>query len=321
MRRLNCFFMLFITVISWGQDFNIEYKSFFLQSYFKSRQIHTLTIKKSEDSLFNHMSIQYKLEFDTEGRLIKILDYYFDTDTIPERMIKYSYSNSTPYYTGKTYYYIRENQKVLLEKRVRMDFDLTNNIIEERFFNKAEVYRANSLIFNMSMQMLSRKVQAFAIQLETYFKYSKEGMIKHVKMIKRNPTAQKMKTLELNQYLQYNLYQKIMTTEQWQGERDKQINEYYFNYIGQDISAKFGWRLMNWSNDDQKVIERTNFTYGQYGLLIASDYFTERQVSNVHKYEQFEYEFYSERLKVKKTSDRFVTLWFTDLFAEDLIHP
>lgn len=321
MKLFSCFITLCITAITLGQDFNLEYKSFLLRPHFKARQIQRLTIKKSEDSLFNSLSIQYKLEFDTEGRLIKILDYYFDTDTVPERMIAYTYADSSNYYTGKTYYYLGDMQQVLLEKKWRMYFDHKNNTIEEQFYNQTEVYRTNNLVFNKALQMLSRKVQAFNIQLETYFRYTKEGLIKQVRMIKRNPTSQKMKRLELNQYLQYNLYQKLMTTEQWVGEREKQINEYYFNYIGQDISTKVGWRLMNWNNDDKKLIERTNFTYDQYGLLIGSDYFTERQVSDVHKYKKFEYQFYGEQTDIKIKSDLFITIWFTDLFAEDLIHP
>ncbi|MFK8038103.1 MAG: hypothetical protein AB8B74_07430 [Crocinitomicaceae bacterium] len=321
MKLISCFFVLCLSVTLLGQDFSIEYKTFLLQPHFKSRHIKSLTIKKSSDSLFNKSSIKYKLQFDTEGRLTKLYDYYFDTDTIPERLIEYTYGDSSMYYSGKTYFYLDENRKILLEKGWSMEFDNVNNVIEEKFHNKLDLYRTNTLIFNKSMQVLSRKVRAFAIKLETYFKYNADGMIRHVKMVKHNPTVEKMKRLELNQYLQYNLHQKIMTTEQWLDERGKQINEYFYNYKGQNISARVGWRLMNWSNDEKKLIERTNFFYDQYGLLIGSNYFTERQVSNIHKYEKFEYTFYSEDGKVNRTSDRFTTIWYTDLFAENLIHP
>jgi hypothetical protein len=159
------------------------------------------------------------------------------------------------------------------------------------------------------------------VSLQTKFTYSKEGLLKRVKLTRSNPTLTKRKTLELNHYLQYNLYQKIMTTEQWEGERDKQINEYYFSYKGQNIKTKIGWRLMNWSDNDKRVIERTNFVYDQYGLLIGADYFTDRQASLKHKYTGFRYTFFKDKGIGMRGSDSFTTIWFTDIFAEDLIHP
>ena len=106
-----------------AQDFNIEYKAYLLQSYFKERQIKSVTIQNSEDSLFKNRSIQYTLEFDKHGRLVKVLDYYFDTDTIPERMITYSYGEGASYYKSKMYHYLDAESNVVLQKAWLLHFD------------------------------------------------------------------------------------------------------------------------------------------------------------------------------------------------------
>ena len=194
-------------------------------------------------------------------------------------------------------------------------------MLSEEFQNKKEKHRTNNLVFNKAMQLLSRTVEVFVIKLQTYFNYNKDGQLKHVRLLKENPTVKKMQRLELNHYLQYNLHQKIMTSEQWLGERDKQINEFYFNYKGQNISTKVGWSLMNWSSSDKKLIERTNFTYDKNGLLLKADYFNEKQVTTKHKYTGLRYTFHEGRKVFKGSSDLFTMLWFTDIFAENLIHP
>ena len=104
-------------------------------------------------------------------------------------------------------------------------------------------------------------------------------------------------------------------------QADKQINEFYFNYKGQNISTKVGWSLMNWSSSDKKLIERTNFTYDKNGLLLKADYFNEKQVTTKHKYTGLRYTFHEGRKVFKGSSDLFTMLWFTDIFAENLIHP
>ena len=318
------FYLILLLIFSFGataQDFNIEYKAYLLQSYFKERKIKTLTIQKSSDSLFARKSIECRLEFDKSGRLIKILDYYFDTDSIPERMIMYSYADEAPYYKSKRYHYLASEIGPILKKSWLVFFDFENNTLTEKFQNKKEDYRVNSLVFNKGMQILSRTVEVYVIKIRTQFNYDRDGLLMQVQLIKDNPTVKKMQRLELNQYLQYNLHQKIMTTEQWMGERDKQLNEYYFNYSGINIGTKVGWSLLNWSSDDKKLIERTNFSYNKSGLITKADYFTDNQVSNKHKYTGFEYSFFDGNLNYGVSSDRFTTLWFTDIFAENLIHP
>ncbi len=315
---LLCFFLSSVGL--YAQNFNIEYKCFLLQSHFKSRHIKSVIVQESSDSLFKNRTIQYELEFDNLGRLIQLKDYFFSTDTIAERMITYAYKGEMPYYNQKIYHYLDSDQNTVLKKVWVLNFDKVSHVLEEQIFNKTESYRTNRLVFNQSMQLMSRTVQAFAINLRTQFIYDKAGLIKHVKLIKNNPTVERKKNLELNQYLQYNLYQKIMTTEQWEGERNRQLNEYYYNYKNQNILTKVGWRLLNWK-DNRKVIERTNFKYDQYGLLVLADYFTEKQVSKIHKYTGFNYTFFEGKGRSMRGSDMFTTIWFTDMFAENLVHP
>ena len=291
-----------------------------LQSHFKSRHIASITVQESADSLFKNKTIQYKLKFDELGRLIELKDYFFSSDTISERKIVYEYEDGMPYYSQKTYHYLDKDQNTVLKKKWVLNFDRINHVLEEQIFNKSESYRTNRLVFNRSMQLLSRTVQAFTISLRTQFTYDKGGLIKQVKLVKDNPTVGRKKALELNHYLQYNLYQRIMTTEQWEGERNKQLNEYYYSYNGPNITAKVGWRLKSW-NDTRKVIERTNFKYNQYGLLILADSFTKREVSKGHKYTGFNYTYFEQDGVSMRGSDQFTTIWFTDIFAEHLIHP
>lgn len=321
MKVLSFVLLVFLPFIINAQDFNIEYKTYLLQSYFKEAHVKEMTVQSSEDSLFSNRKMAYRLQFDPLGRLVKVLDYYFDTDTIPERIIFYEYENDEPFYTAKKYHYIDGKTNRVLEKEWEIKKDLVNGTQTEAYYNGSEKYRTNNLIFNKALQLLSRKVAVFVVQLDTYFKYNKEGQLLHVKLMKNNPTVAKMKRLELNHYLEYNLNSKVMTAEQWVGERDKQINEYYYIYKGHQINSKVGWSLINWSNGDKKRIERTNFKYNENGLLVLADYFTERQVSNAHKYTRLDYEFYEPLGSEKVTSDQFTKLWFTDIFAENLIHP
>ncbi|MFK8044157.1 MAG: hypothetical protein AB8B72_01580 [Crocinitomicaceae bacterium] len=321
MKFLSLLLFCSLLLSSSAQDFNVEYKAFVLQSFFKERHIQSLTIYKATDSLFNNKQTKYKLEFDMEGRLVKVFDYYFHSDTVPERVITYKYNKDAVYYREKEYHYLDERQNVIMRKKWRLQFDFLTNILREEFLNGTLKYRTNNLIFNKAMQLLSRNVEAFVVKLRTGFSYSKEGLLKQVKIIKENPTVEHMKHLELNHYLQYNQYQKIMTTEQWLGERDKQINEFFFSYKGQDITAKVGWSLVNWSGSDKRRVERTDFHYFKNGLLSLADTYTQKRVSSKHHYIGFKYAFFYGKKPLVKSSHRFTALWFTDIFAVNLIHP
>jgi hypothetical protein len=320
-KRLFLLFWLLYLGLACAQDFNLEYKTYLLQPFFKAQHIQTLTIRKSTDSTMRNGRIAYKLTFDSLGRVVKVYDYYFDTDTIPERLIEYGYGVETNYYESKKYRYFDSKQREALVKEWHLNFDEANHILTEKFYNQTEVYRTNSLVFNAATQLLSRTVKAYVISLRTKFTYDNNGLLRHVQLIKENPTVEKMKKLELNHYLQYNLNQKIMTSEQWVGQRQTQISEYYYNYIGRNISTKVGWSLMNWSSDDKKLIERTDFTYDRYGLLTKADYYNEKLVTPVHKYTSFSYTFFEGKGRITDKSDQFTMLWFTDIFAENLIHP
>ena len=300
-----------------GQDFKLECKFYFLQNYIKTNHIASIVIYESTDSVAYKKHIKNTVYFDELGRLIKVRDYFFMTDTIAEREILYSYHGQEPYFDTKTYVYLNERGKELKRKAWEITNDPSNHMVIEKFKNGDEIFRKNILTFNNENLLLRRHVTVDEIKYQLNFIYDPSQLMTRSILNIKNPTLKSNANYSLTAYFQYNLNNKIMTSERWIGERDRQLQEFYFIYKGHNISSKVGWSMRDVNGELKKVIERTNFKYNKEGLFIQAYSFKERQVDAADHFTTFEYTYYPHekavnQLKVK--SDLFVLFMFSNLF-------
>ncbi|MFD1552416.1 hypothetical protein [Putridiphycobacter roseus] len=290
---------------------------YFLQDYIQSNHIASMVIYESLDSLNLKKRIKNRLYFDKRGRMVKVRDYFFMSDTLAEREINYKYTGESPYFSSKVYCYLNEKGEEIKHKVWDIQTDQTNHVVTEFFKQGEAVFRKNVLTFDAQDFLLVREVNVGEIEYNLGFIYSEQGLLSRAALNVVNPTVENNNNYLLTTYFQYDTNQNILNSERWIGEKEKQLQAFYYVYKGQAISSKVGWSFEEVSGDLVKVIARTNFKYNTEGMLEQANSFKEKKVAALIKYTTFEYTFYPHSTtlgKGKVKSDIFTWLMFSNLF-------
>ena len=318
MKYLLNIFCCLIVWNSYGQDFKMEYKFFLLRDFIQTNQIKSLKVTEANDSIEAQTKVKYHCFFDEKGRLTKVLDYYFTTDSIAEREIRYTYQNDAVYYHKKIYYYIDPLGFILYEKNWEIDFS-QNEISEQFFDNKSQIFRENRLVFNSQKQLIERITKSGSITYDVDFTYDEEGRLNIVKLVMDNPTLKVNPLGNIKKTdFKYNLSGRLSASEQWDTENRLQINQYYYVYSGNSIIRKVGWNLVPKGNKTIKSIERTNIDYSKNGYPVSAHTFTDSKSGLPDVFTQFDYEFYdtskAESTDKAQLSTKFVSVFLAKLF-------
>ncbi len=308
---LLCFF--FVPKV-FAQDFRIEYKFFLLQDFIRDNNIKSIKIKEASDSLRALTRVKYHCFFDQKGRLTKVMDYYFTSDTIPERAIVYNYKDDSPYFMSKAYHYINEKGRILYVKH--WDIDRQSNMVIERLRNiEGKVYRENRLKFNSTNQLITRTTVAGVITYTVNFEYDARNRLSKVDLSMDNPTLKEgPKKVNVLTQIRYNFNKRLISTGQLNTSA-KPINEFYYDYNGEEITKKVGWAKRNKESKAIRSLERIDFTYKKNGLLSFAHTVNDKKSDIPELYNSFDYEFYSKGEIISTIqNEKFVSTYFTAIF-------